>query len=99
DMLARLSDFTSPQALTIVAGSLAPHVTVDDQLTLSDAVNLAWAMRHLDQGEITELEVQVQDYLTDQGAAVLLPVTPVDDIVAGFLESTTTAGAAGAMAG
>jgi len=99
DMMARLSDFTSPQSLTIVAGSLAPHVTVDDQLTLTDAVNLAWAMRNLDQGEITELEVQVQDHLTDQGAAVLLPVTPVDEIVAGFLESSTTAGAVGAVAG
>jgi LCP family protein required for cell wall assembly len=99
DMMSRLSDFTSPQALATLARTMAPHLTIDDELTLGDAVDLAWAMRGLDGGHITELEVPVVDHLTDDGAPVLLPVQPVEEIVAGFLDSASTASASGAIGG
>jgi LCP family protein required for cell wall assembly len=95
DMMSRLSDFSSPRALTSAAGALAPYVTVDDQLSLTDAVSLAWIMRGLDRGQITELEVPVMDHVADDGSAVLLPVTPVEDLVAGFLSGDAVAEAPG----
>ena len=99
DMMARLADFTSPQALTSMARTIAPHVTVDDELTLGDAVDLAWAFRDLDRGQVTELQLPVVDYVTEDGAAVLLPVTPVDEIVGAYLQSRSTAGLEGVFGG
>jgi LCP family protein required for cell wall assembly len=95
DMMSRLSDFSSPRALASAADAIAPYITVDDQLSLTDAVSLAWIMRGMDDGEITELEVPVVDHVTDTGAAVLLPVTPVDDLIAGFLDGRPLAEAPG----
>ena len=89
DMMSRLSDFTSPQAMASTAQSIAPFVTVDSQLTLSEAIDLAWALRGMGNGGIKELEVPVHDFITDAGAAVLVASTPVDVIVAGFVTPET----------
>jgi LCP family protein required for cell wall assembly len=99
DMMGRLADFSSPGSLAALAGALAPHITVDDELTLSDAVDLAWAMRSLGRGAIDELEVPVADHITDTGAAVLVPTRPVADIVDEFLETGATADGSGVVAG
>lgn len=91
DMMAELSDFSSPQAVAATASAIAPFVTVDTELTLTEAVDLAWALRAMDEGTVQQLDVPVYDYTTEAGAAVLLASIPVDEIVAGFL-STQTAG-------
>lgn len=98
DMMGRLSDFSSPQSLTATAVAVAPYVTVDSELSLVTAVNLAWDLRGLGEGDVTELEVPVVDHTTPNGAAVLLPSTPVREIVADFL-APTTAGEAGSDLG
>jgi hypothetical protein len=49
-------------------------------------------MRGLGSGDVTELEVPVYDATTDDGAAVLMPAEPVDQIVAEFLSATADAG-------
>lgn len=85
NMLGRLADFTSPQAIAATAQSVAPFVTIDSELTLVDAVNLAWTMKGLGTGALAELDIPVYDHLTEQGAAVLLPSVPVDQIVAAFV--------------
>lgn len=89
DMMGRLSDFTSPQDLTATARSVAPYVTVDSELSLVSAVNLAWDLRGVGTGGVTELEVPVVDHTTANGAAVLVASTPVDEIVADFLAPET----------
>ena len=89
DMMSRLSDFTSPQAMASTARSIATFVTVDSQLTLSEAIDLAWALRGMGSGGIKELDVPVHDFITDSGAAVLVASTPVDVIVAGFVTPET----------
>ncbi len=99
DVLARLSYVSSPQALSRTARAIAPHVTVDDQLTITEAVNLVWALRGLDRGAFTELEVPVTDHVTEEGAAVLVATTPIDGIVAGFLETHATADVSDPRAG
>ncbi len=100
DMMSRLSDFSSPQALAASANALAPHITVDQELTLGDAVDLAWIMRGLERGDITELEVPVYDHVTEDGASVLLPSVRVDKLVADFLDGhVVAAGAPGVAMG
>lgn len=89
DMMGRLSNFSSPQDLASTARSVAPYVTVDSELSLMTAVDLAWTLRGLDEGDVAELEVPVYDYTTEAGAAVLLPSTPISEIVTEFLAPET----------
>jgi LCP family protein required for cell wall assembly len=89
DMMGRLSDFTSPQALASTARAISPHITVDSELSLVTAVELAWALRGIGEGDVTELEVPVVDHTTEAGAAVLLASTPVQDLVSEFLAPET----------
>jgi len=92
DIMGRLSDFTSPQAMASAAQSIAPFVTVDAELTLAEAVDLAWALRRMGSGAIRELDVPVYDFTTEAGAAVLVASVPIDEIVAGFLAPETAQG-------
>lgn len=89
DMMGRLSDFGSPQALASTARAISPHITVDSELSLVTAVELAWALRGVGEGDVTELEVPVVDHTTDRGAAVLLASTPVQEVVSDFLAPET----------
>jgi len=99
DMMGRISDFSSPQAVARVGQSVAPYVTVDSELSIIDAVNLAWTMRGLGSGAISELDVPVFDDETPAGAAVLRPSTPVDEIVAEFLSSAAATNDEGVVLG
>lgn len=92
DMMTRVADVTSPQAMAQTAQAVAPYVTVDDDLSLVRAVNLALTMRGLSSGSITEMEVPVYDDTTSEGAAVLRASTPVEEIVAEFLSATAAEG-------
>jgi LCP family protein required for cell wall assembly len=88
DMMARMSDITSPQAMASAGQAVAPFVTVDADLSIVDAVKVAWKLRGLRSGSVTELEIPVYDATTEDGASVLLPSTPVSEIVADFLSAT-----------
>jgi LCP family protein required for cell wall assembly len=89
DMMASLSDFSSPQAVTAAAQAVAPFLTVDSGLSLIQAVDLAWTMRGLSSGSVIELSVPVYGYTTEAGEEVLLSSTPVDEVVAAFLVPET----------
>lgn len=88
NMMGRIADVSSPQDMAQAGRAVAPFVTVDSDLTLMDAVNLAMTMRGLGSGSVTELSVPVYDETTPGGDAVLRPSTPVDEIVAEFLSAT-----------
>jgi LCP family protein required for cell wall assembly len=90
DMMGRIADFSSPQAMAQSAQAVAPYVTVDADLTLMNAVNLAWTMRGLGSGAINELEIEVYDDTTSGGAAVLRPSVPIEEVVSEFLSTTAT---------
>jgi anionic cell wall polymer biosynthesis LytR-Cps2A-Psr (LCP) family protein len=88
DMMGGVADVTSPQDIAQVARAVAPFVTVDSDLSLMDAVDIAYTMRGLGSGSVTELKIPVYDDTTSGGAAVLRPSEPVDEIVAEFLSKT-----------
>lgn len=85
EMMHRMGDITSPQAMMSAADALAEYVTVDSELTMIDAVNLAFTMRGLQSGNIIEIEIPVVDATAEDGAAVLRAAEPVEQIVADFL--------------
>lgn len=88
EIMGRVADVTSPQAMVAAAQSVAPFVTVDSELSLMDAAGLAWTMRGLESGSVEQLTIPVQDATTNQGAAVLVASEPIDQIVAEFLSTT-----------
>lgn len=87
DVMGRISDFSSPQQLASTARTLAPFVTVDSQLGLTDAVGLAWAMRGIGAGHVSELTIPVSSHTTDTGASVLVATEDVAELVAEFIDN------------
>jgi LCP family protein required for cell wall assembly len=92
DVMGRLSDFSSPQDVASTASAVAPFLTVDSDLSLMSAVDFAWSLRGLVSGTVKELEVPVYDDVTRQGAAILRPTGPIEEIVAEFLGAETAEG-------
>lgn len=87
DMMHRAGNISSPSAMLSVARSLAPYVTVDADLSVTDAVSLGFTMQGLRSGAIVEVEIPVSDATTADGASVLVPAEPVEEIVSEFLSA------------
>lgn len=98
-MLGSLGDFSSPQDVASVAQTVAPYVTVDADLSLMDAVSLAWTMRGLGQGSVEELDFPVQSTTTAAGASVLLPSVDISEVVASYLAPEVAQDSASGFAG
>lgn len=94
-MMSRVADFSNPSEIIGIAQSVAPFVTVDDGLSLMNAVGLATTLRGMDEGSVVELEIEVVDHFTDAGAAVLLAVNDPAQLVSDFLNPTTAENDAG----
>lgn len=90
DMMHRAGNISSPSAMLSVARSVAPYVTVDSDLSVMDAVSLGFTMQGLRSGAIVEMEIPVSDATTPDGASVLVPAEPVEEIVAEFLSAAAT---------
>ncbi len=88
-MMSRVADFGNPSEIIGIAQAVAPFVTVDDGLSLMQAVGLATTMRGLNEGSVVELEIDVVDHVTDFGAAVLLAVSDPAELVSDFLSPAT----------
>lgn len=87
DMMHRAGNISSPTAMLSFARTLAPYVTVDSDLSVTDAVSLGFTMQGLRSGAIVEMEIPVSDATTAGGASVLVPAEPVEEIVADFLSA------------
>jgi LCP family protein required for cell wall assembly len=98
-MMGQLSDFGSPTDVAEVAQVIAPFVTVDSELSLLGAVDLAWTLRGLSGGIIEELDIPVTDATTSAGAAVLIAQIDIADMVDDYLAPETAGEATGAAPG
>ena len=98
-MLGSLGDFSSPQDVASVAQTVAPYVTVDSDLSILDAVSLAWTMRGLGQGSVEQLEIPVRGTTTAAGADVLLPSVDISEMVASYLAPEVAQDSASGFAG
>ncbi|CAN5845162.1 hypothetical protein BH23ACT5_BH23ACT5_19330 [soil metagenome] len=88
EMISRLSDFTGPEDAFRTARGIAPYLTVDSSLGIGQAVSLAWTMRGM-HSSLDHVQVPVEDYLTQAGAEVLLPVGSVEAIIADIIAVET----------
>lgn len=82
EMFAKLREFTSPTDLTGTVRSLANAFTLDDQLGITDAISIAWSLRGIDPTKIVTFSIPVADERTASGAAVLVPTTSFDRLLA-----------------
>ncbi|MGH8915283.1 MAG: LCP family protein, partial [Acidimicrobiia bacterium] len=98
-MMGELSNFGSPKAVADVANAIAPYVTVDSELSLIDAVDLAWTLRGLSRGNIDELDIPVTDATTEVGAAVLVAEVDIAEMVDEYLAPEIAGDSDGALAG
>lgn len=96
-MLGRLGNFGDPQDALSVAQTIAPHVTVDSNLGITQAVSLAWTMRDLD--SIAEISVPVEDYTTQAGAQVLVAAEDIESMIADVIAVETVSDADSSMTG
>jgi LCP family protein required for cell wall assembly len=94
EALGRLKSFRSITEFGALVEDLAGTFTIDEGLSLGDAVNLAWDMRSVDIASIRRPTIPVANYVTPAGAEVLLPQASFSEV----LESAY-AGAASILAG
>jgi LCP family protein required for cell wall assembly len=84
-MLEKVAEFDSPQELAGVVRSVGNAFTLDDRLSLSQAISLAWDLRGLRRSDIVRLTVPVENYRTSDGALVLVATTPFDSLLAEYI--------------
>ncbi|HSJ35669.1 MAG TPA: LCP family protein [Acidimicrobiia bacterium] len=79
DMFEGLADNPGPREVRRTLQSVAPHVTVDDELALRDLATWLWSFR---EAEIEPESIPVTSKTTAGGAAVLVPTVDVGDFAA-----------------
>lgn len=77
----RVAEFKSPKEMTALVGSLSDAFTLDDQLGIGAAVDLAWNNRDLDPGTIVRPKIPVVDHVTSGGAQVLIPTETFQEVL------------------
>lgn len=80
-LMSRVKQFESPAELSTVVGSVADAFTLDEGLSLGEAIDLAWDLRDIDPKEIEKVSIPVETYRTDTGALVLLPKEPFQSLL------------------
>jgi LCP family protein required for cell wall assembly len=91
-MLEKASGFDSPQELAGVVRSVSNAFTLDDQLGISEAINVAWDLRGLDTRDIIRLKLPVENHETTIGglpAQVLVATTPFDRLLDEYVAAPT----------
>ncbi len=81
ELFTQLKSFESPTQLTAKVASLADAFVLDNTLSISDAVSLAWGMRDLDLEDINRLEIPVRLARSTSGQSILLATAPFDEVL------------------
>jgi LCP family protein required for cell wall assembly len=77
--IARLKDFRNIGELSGLVDDVANAVTIDDGLSLSEAVSLAWNLRSLDLDRIIRFVIPTVSMLGPGGEAALRPTEPFSE--------------------
>lgn len=81
-VMRQITRFDSPSDLTDFMASFSDAFTLDDQLGLREATDLAWSNRDLKAADFVRLTIPVRPYTTRGGAQVLLPTSSFADVLA-----------------
>lgn len=81
ELFKGLKSFDSPTMLTAQVAGLADAFILDDTLSLTDAVGLAWGMRDIDLVSINRLEIPVRLARSKSGQSILVATMPFDEFL------------------
>lgn len=81
ELIKELKTFDSPSQLTTQVAGLADAFTLDDDLGIADAVNLAWGMRDINLETIKRLEIPVRLARSKSGQSILLATAAFDEVL------------------
>jgi len=81
ELIKELKTFGSPSQLTTQVAGLADAFTLDDNLGIADAVNLAWGMRDINLETIKRLEIPVRLARSKSGQSILLATASFDEVL------------------
>ena len=79
DIANKLGSFDSIAALTDVASGLATSVTFDEGMDVTALVQTAWNLRDVDLASIERVQSGFRHYVSDEGAAVVVPTESFTD--------------------
>lgn len=85
-MAAKIATFTSPASLSRRLSAVASSVRLDSSWSLGDAVVAAWRYRGITQDEVHRFSIEVDNYRTTYGQAVLIPSVPFAEQLAEFYD-------------
>lgn len=85
-LAGRAAGFSSPAALTDRLAAVASSVRLDSSWSFGQAVASAWRYRGISRDEVHRFSIDVRNYRTSYGAAVLLPARSFRDQLASVYE-------------
>lgn len=81
ELFKELKTFDSPTELTAQVAGLADAFTLDDTLSITGAVSLAWGMRDINLEDIVRLEIPVRLARSKSGQSILIATMPFDEVL------------------
>lgn len=81
-LAGRAARFSSPGALTNKLSAVANSVRLDSSWSFAQAISAAWRYRGIQKSQVERFSIDVANYRTSQGAAVLLPTRSFGDQLA-----------------
>ena len=71
---------TELTSLISIVDSVSNAVTIDEGITVSGAIGVAWDLRSAAPREIIKVTIPVRNHRTEGGASVLLPATSFEEV-------------------
>jgi LCP family protein required for cell wall assembly len=81
ELFKELKSFGSPTELTAKVAGLADAFVLDDTLSITDAVGLAWAMRDINLADINRIEIPVRLTRSKSGQSIIVATMPFDELL------------------
>jgi anionic cell wall polymer biosynthesis LytR-Cps2A-Psr (LCP) family protein len=81
EALQRLKGFRSVTEFADLVEDLSGAFAIDETLSITDAIGIAWDMRDLNPNDIARPTIPVAHYVTEAGAYVLLPQASFADVL------------------
>ncbi len=81
ELFKELKSFDSPTDLTAHVAGLVDAFVLDDTLSITKAVNLAWGMRDIDLEDINRLEIPVRLTRSTTDQSILVSTMPFDEVL------------------
>lgn len=81
-LAGKLASFNSLTSFTSVVSSVSDSVRIDENWSFTEIASDVWDHRNLTTNDVTRLYLEVDDYRTEQGAAVLVPTVSFTELLA-----------------